>query len=64
VAGVLPAKFKNAAGTAASTNLFRRWFGGEFLETRIVPERIKHRIEPEQRGSERDVRSQWASVGY
>jgi len=26
---------------------------GEFLEARIVPERIEHRIEPEQRGSER-----------
>src|SRR5262249_11363610 len=25
---------------------------GEFLETRIVAERIEHRIEPEQRGSE------------
>jgi len=26
---------------------------GEFLEARIVPKRIEHRIEPEQRGSER-----------
>jgi len=26
---------------------------GELLETRIVPERIEHRIEPEQRRSER-----------
>ena len=26
--------------------------GGEFLETRIIPERIEHRIEPEQRRSE------------
>ncbi len=27
--------------------------GGEFLEARILPERIEHWIEPEQRGSER-----------
>ena len=26
---------------------------GEFLEARIIPERIEHRIEPEQRGSKR-----------
>src|SRR5439155_2277365 len=29
----------------------RRGRLGEFLETRIVPERIEHWIEPEQRGS-------------
>jgi hypothetical protein len=27
--------------------------GDEFLEAWIIPKRIKHRIEPEQRGSER-----------
>ena len=26
----------------------RRFRGGEFLEARIVPQRIEHRIEPEQ----------------
>jgi hypothetical protein len=32
---------------------FRRFRGDEFLETRIVPKRIEHWIEPEQRRSER-----------
>src|SRR6266446_3249799 len=41
---------------------FRCGRGGEFLETRIVPERIEHRIEPEQCRSERHAPSQWASV--
>ena len=27
--------------------LFRRFRGGEFLEARIIPQRIKNRIEPE-----------------
>lgn len=35
--------------------LFRSFQLGEFLEARIVPERIEHRIEPEQRRSERDA---------
>ena len=36
----------------------RVWCSGrEFLEARIIPERIEHRIEPEQRGRERDARS-------
>jgi hypothetical protein len=39
-------------GTARST-LLRR--GDEFLEARIIPERIEHGIEPEQRRSERQV---------
>jgi len=29
--------------------------GGQFLETRIIPKRIEHRIEPEQRRSERYI---------
>ena len=29
--------------------------GDESLETRIIPERIEHWIEPEQRGSQRHV---------
>jgi hypothetical protein len=35
---------------------------GEFLEARIIPQRIEHWIEPEQRGSKRQAKSQWASV--
>jgi hypothetical protein len=31
---------------------FWRFGGDEFLEARVVSERIEHRIEPEQRGSE------------
>jgi hypothetical protein len=31
---------------------FRRGRLAEFLEARIIPERIEHRIEPEHRGSE------------
>jgi len=31
--------------------LFRR-FLAEFLKARIIPQRIEHRIEPEQRGRE------------
>src|SRR5205814_1497575 len=42
---------------------FRR-HRSKFLETRIVPERIEHWIEPEQRRSKRQVRSQWARVRY
>ena len=33
----------------------RLLFLAEFLEARIIPERIEHRIEPEQRRSERQV---------
>jgi hypothetical protein len=33
--------------------LLRRGRGDEFLEARIIPERIEHWIEPEQRRSER-----------
>ena len=35
-----------------------RFVFAEFLEARIIPERIEHRIEPEQRRSERYVSSQ------
>src|SRR6266516_7718528 len=31
-----------------------RFFLAEFLEARITPKRIAHRLEPEQRGSARD----------
>src|SRR4030095_2246856 len=41
---------------------FRRGRGDEFLETRIIPKRIEHRIEPEQRRSERHVLSERAIV--
>jgi hypothetical protein len=30
---------------------------GEFLEARIIPERIEHRIEPEHRGRKHDANS-------
>jgi hypothetical protein len=43
---------------------FRRRRGDEFLETRVVPKRVEHRIEPEQRRSKRQVRSQWAFIRY
>src|SRR5438876_996340 len=42
----------------------RRGRGHEFLEARIIPERIEHRIEPEQRWGERHVLSQRAIVRY
>jgi hypothetical protein len=43
----------------AATRLLPRLRRGrsEFLEARIIPERIEHRIEPEQRRRERDARS-------
>jgi hypothetical protein len=41
---------------------FRRRRVNEFLEARIIPERIKHRIEPEQRRSKRHVGSEWTRV--
>jgi len=37
---------------------------GEFLETRIIPERVEHRIEAEERRSEWHVLSQRAIVRY
>jgi hypothetical protein len=46
---------KKIAGARRVVLLVRRFRcgrGGEFLEARIVPERIEHRIEPEQRRSE------------
>ena len=36
----------------------------KFLEARILPERIEHRIEPEQRPSKRHVVSQWTCIRY
>jgi hypothetical protein len=36
---------------ALFVGLSRRFRSSEFLEARIIPERIEHRIEPEQRGS-------------
>src|SRR5438046_8032073 len=61
-----PRLANNAHGTARST-LFRIvgcLRGDELLEARIVPKRIEHWIEPEQRGSERHFPSQCAFVGY
>src|SRR4029453_16099830 len=42
--------------------LFRCFRLGEFLEARIIPKRIEHRIEPEQRRSQRHVCSEWAFI--
>ena len=39
-----------------------RFFFAEFLEARIIPERIEHRIEPEQRRSKRHAFSQRAEA--
>ena len=39
------------------------FFFAEFLEARIVAQRIEQWIEPEQRGSERHVFSECASAG-
>src|SRR4029077_17046822 len=39
-----------------SCPLLRRRRGGKLLEARIIPKRIEHRIEPEQRRSERALR--------
>ena len=39
-----------------------RRFLAEFLEARIIPERIEHRIEPEQRGGERRKLSEKVSL--
>src|SRR6478672_7023758 len=44
--------------------IFRRGCSGEFLEAGIISDRIKHRIQPEQRGSERRVGSQRATGRY
>jgi hypothetical protein len=41
----------------------RLLFLTEFLEARIIPERIEHGIEPEQRGSERCTHTQCTPVG-
>ncbi len=42
----------------------RRGRSDEFLEARIIPQRIEHRIESKQRRSERPARSQRTSVRY
>src|SRR5438552_9446293 len=44
--------------------LFRRGQGDDFLEARIIPERIEHWIEPEQGRSERRVHSQRPLARY
>jgi len=54
----LELKFLFLISESHARKLFRRWRGGEFLEAGIVPERIEHWIEPEQRRSERHVLSQ------
>ena len=46
----------NTPAARAPELLLRRGRRDEFLEARIVPQRIEHWIEPEQRGSERRAR--------
>src|SRR6266481_6980549 len=42
----------------------RRGRSGKFLEARIIPERIKHWIEPEERGGERHAKTESARRRY
>ena len=52
-----------AASARRESCLDSLWFlFAEFLEARIIPERIEHGIEPEQRGSEQHIYSQWPLV--
>jgi hypothetical protein len=44
--------------------LLRRGRSEEFLESRIIPEWIEHRIQPEQGRSKRGVVSQWTCIRY
>src|SRR5437667_12286421 len=46
--------FVSRVGTSL-LRIVRRGRGDEFLEARIIPERIEHRIEPEQRRSQQHV---------
>jgi hypothetical protein len=46
-------KLAGVRRAALFVHRFRRFRRDEFLETRIVPERIEHWIEPEQRRSAR-----------
>jgi hypothetical protein len=39
------------AGVRRAALCVQRFRGGEFLEALIIPQRIEHGIEPEQRGS-------------
>jgi len=39
-------------------------FLAEFLEARILAERIEHRIEPKERGSERHILSERGLIWY
>jgi len=44
---------------SGDTHVSSLWFlFAEFLKARIISKRVEHRIEPEQRGSERHVFSQ------
>jgi hypothetical protein len=42
----------------------RLLFFAQLLETRIIPERIEHWIEPEQRRSKQHAVSEWARMRY
>ena len=51
---VTAATFGPASGAGSTKFMQALFLRGQFLKARIVPERIEHRIEPEQR------RSEWA----
>jgi len=44
--------FAGIRAVSRIANLFRRFRGHEFLKARMIPQRIEHWIEPEQRGSQ------------
>ena len=52
----------NTPAARAPQMLLRRGRDDELLEARIIPERIEHRIEPEQRRSERCAHTHCATV--
>src|SRR5438034_5938716 len=63
-----PRTCKRLSGRFRSVKKFpghsRPLFFAEFLETRIVPQRIEHRIEPEQRGRKRDAHTTKTAAWY
>ena len=55
----LPGRFRSVKNFLGRS---RPLFLAEFLKARIIPKRIEHRIEPEQRGSERQNLSEKVSL--
>src|ERR1700736_7002565 len=60
----LGAEFTGAHRVALFVRRFRRERGDEFLEAWITPQRIEHRIDPEQRRSKRPQKNSATSVRY